>query len=87
MAGILSLLETIYNISISEVVATLNLSTQVKEALTSRTGALGRLLEFAELMERNFFRVAPEHIEGLGLTREDVLTAQVKAYQWMGESF
>ena len=87
MAGILSLLETIYNISISEVVATLNLSTQVKEALISRTGTLGRLLEFAELMERNFFRIAPEHIEGLGLTQEDVLTAQVKAYQWMGESF
>jgi c-di-GMP-related signal transduction protein len=87
MTGILSLLETIYNISVSEVVSALNLSIEVKEALVSREGTLGRLLELAELMERNFFRVEPEQISGLGLTQEDVLASQVKAYQWLGDSF
>jgi c-di-GMP-related signal transduction protein len=87
LAGILSLLETIYNVSAGEVVSTLNLSTEIKDALLSRAGTVGRLLELAELMERNFFRVAPDQIDGLGLTQEDVLAAQVKAYQWLGESF
>jgi c-di-GMP-related signal transduction protein len=85
MVGILSLLESIYSISLNEVVATLNLSANVQEALISREGVLGKLMELTELMERNFFRVAPEQFEGLGLSEEDVLAAQIKAYQWLGE--
>jgi c-di-GMP-related signal transduction protein len=87
MVGILSLMETIYNVSASEVVSVLNLSVEVEEALVSRKGTLGRLLELAELMERNFLRVEPEQIDGVGLTQEDLLTAQVKTYQWLGDSF
>ncbi|MGD0844452.1 MAG: EAL domain-containing protein [Geobacteraceae bacterium] len=87
MVGILSLLETIYDIPTEEIVAVLNLSVEVKDALVSRAGTLGRLLAFAESMERTFFRVTPEQFEELGLTRKDVLLAQVKAYQWLGESF
>jgi EAL and modified HD-GYP domain-containing signal transduction protein len=86
MVGILSLLETIYDIPTDEIVAVLNLSVEVKDALVSRVGTLGRLLAFAESMERTFFRVTPEQFEELGLTRKDVLIAQVKAYQWLGES-
>jgi EAL and modified HD-GYP domain-containing signal transduction protein len=87
MVGILSILETIYDISIDEVVAVLNLSVEVKAALISREGPFGRILALAELMERTLFGVTPDMIEDLGLTQNDVLTAQVKAYQWFGESF
>ena len=84
--GILSLLESIYDISIEEIVETLDLSIDVRDALISRKGELGRLLNLAELMEHSFFRVTPEQLEELGLTQDDVLSAQVKAYQWIGES-
>jgi EAL and modified HD-GYP domain-containing signal transduction protein len=84
--GILSLLESIYDISIEEIVETLDLSIEVRDALISREGELGRLLNLAELMEHSFFRVTPEQLEELGLTQDDVLSAQVKAYQWIGES-
>jgi EAL and modified HD-GYP domain-containing signal transduction protein len=87
MVGILSLLETIYDISIDEVVAVLNLSMEVKSALISRAGPYGRILELAESMERTLIEVTPDMIEDLGLTQNDILTAQVKAYQWFGESF
>ncbi len=87
MIGILSILETIYDISIDEVVAVLNLSVEVKAALISKEGPFGRILALAELMERSLFGVTPDMIEDLGLTQNDVLTAQVKAYQWFGESF
>jgi c-di-GMP-related signal transduction protein len=85
--GILSLLESIYDISIEETVETLDLSSEVRDALVSREGELGRLLNLAELMERSFFSVTPELLEDLGLTQEDVLSSQVIAYQWLGESF
>jgi EAL and modified HD-GYP domain-containing signal transduction protein len=87
MVGILSLLETIYDISIDEVVAVLNLSMEVKSALISRAGPYGRILALAESMERTLIEVTPDMIEDLGLTQNDILTAQVKAYQWFGESF
>jgi EAL and modified HD-GYP domain-containing signal transduction protein len=86
MVGILSLLESIYDISIEETVETLDLTIEVRDALVSREGDLGRLLNLAESMEHSFFRVTPEQLEELKLTQEDVLTAQVGAYQWIGES-
>jgi EAL and modified HD-GYP domain-containing signal transduction protein len=84
MTGILSLLETIYSISIDEVVATLNLSDEVRDALTDRSGILGELLRLAELVEGTEFdfNEASRCFVQLGLSLEDVLAAQVKAYGW-----
>jgi c-di-GMP-related signal transduction protein len=85
--GILSLLESIYDISIEDTVEALNLSAEVRDALLTRTGELGRILCLAESMERTFYKVTPEQLEELGLTQKDVFSSQVFAYQWMGESF
>jgi EAL and modified HD-GYP domain-containing signal transduction protein len=84
--GILSLLESIYDISIEETVETLNLSIEVRDALMSRQGELGRLLAIAESMEQAFSGITPEQLEELGLTQEEVLSAQVEAYQWIEAS-
>jgi c-di-GMP-related signal transduction protein len=85
MVGILSLLESIYDIKPEELVDILNLSHEVAEALTSRSGILGRLLEFAEQMERSFFRLDFEQLAELGVTEADVQAAQIESYQWLGE--
>lgn len=84
MTGILSLLETIYDISMDEILASLNLSEEVMAALTARSGIYGRLLEAAELAEQMDFRPVVSRLEELGLSREDVQAAQVKAYHWRG---
>lgn len=84
MTGILSLLETIYDISMDEILASLNLSEEVMAALTTRSGIYGRLLEAAELAEQMDFRPVVSRLEELGLSREDVQAAQVKAYHWRG---
>lgn len=84
MTGILSLLETIYDISMDEILASLNLSEEVMAALTARSGIYGRLLEAAELAEQMDFRPVISRLEELGLSREDVQAAQVKAYHWRG---
>jgi len=82
MVGILSLLENIYNISIDELVKNLNLSEQIREALVSRTGILGKLLNLAEMMEQMNFESTILLSEEMGISQEDLLAAQVSAYSW-----
>lgn len=82
MTGILSLLETIYAISIDEVVTTLHLPDEIREALVEGSGAFGALLQIAELVEEMKIEEAVSRLEDLGLSRDDVLAAQVKAYSW-----
>jgi EAL and modified HD-GYP domain-containing signal transduction protein len=84
--GILSLLERIYDISMEETVETLNLTIEIRDALMSREGELGRLLDIAESMEQAFSGITPEQLEELRLTQEEVLSAQVEAYQWIEAS-
>jgi len=84
MVGILSLLGNIYNISTDNIVTVLNLSEEVRKALITKEGTLGRLLEIAELLDISYCRVTSEQLAGLGVSREDVLAAQVKAFQWLG---
>ena len=84
MVGILSLLETIYTISMDEVISNLNLSEEVKDALTNRAGIFGQLLDLAEMVEQMHFREAAALFSKLGLTQEEVMAAQVKAYNWRG---
>jgi EAL and modified HD-GYP domain-containing signal transduction protein len=83
MVGILSLLETIYTISMEEVVSSLKLSAEVADALMFRQGPLGKLLDLAELMEKSYCRVPAETFEQLGIDQQDVQVALIKAYNWL----
>jgi EAL and modified HD-GYP domain-containing signal transduction protein len=87
MVGILSLLESIYAISIEETLEALNLEAEVRDALLSREGDYGRILDLVESMERSYFGVTPEKLEILGLSQEDLLSSQIVAFKWLGETF
>ncbi|QEM69394.1 HDOD domain-containing protein [Geobacter sp. FeAm09] len=82
LAGILSLLGSLYDVSIDEILANISLSEAVREALTSRSGALGQLLKLSEQLEDLDFSLDTDWLDGIGLTQEDILEAQVKAYGW-----
>ncbi|MDR3580709.1 MAG: EAL domain-containing protein [Oryzomonas sp.] len=82
LTGILSLLGSIFDIPLDEILANLSLSEAVKDALTTRSGALGDLLGLSEQLEQLDSRLGAEWLEEIGLTPEDVLQAQVKAYGW-----
>ena len=82
MTGILSILETVYDIPLDEVVRNLNLSDDVVEALTSRGGALGKLLHMAELLELMEFDHVSLHLDEMGISIEALLESQSKAYAW-----
>jgi EAL and modified HD-GYP domain-containing signal transduction protein len=82
MAGVLSLLDAIYDVSMDELVRVLNLSEEVSAALVERGGVLGRLLAFVERMERLQFDEAWAGLEGLGITQQQALEAQWHAFAW-----
>jgi c-di-GMP-related signal transduction protein len=82
MTGILSVLERVYDIPLDEMVQKLNLSDDVREALVSRRGTLGSLLHMAELLEDMEFTQLGALLDEMGVSLEDVLISQSKAFLW-----
>lgn len=82
MTGILSILEKVYDIPMGEVIQNLNLSDDVRDALVSRQGVLGKLLHVAELAEQLDFRHLGTHLDEMGVSIEDVLLSQKRAFTW-----
>lgn len=85
MTGILSVLVKIYDISIDEVVRTLNLSDDIVDALTTRRGDLGKLLHIAELIEELNFSYLGIQLEEMGFSIVDVFLSQKRAFAWRME--
>lgn len=82
LVGILSLLKDVYDISMDEIVASLNLSEEIRMALIDKGGSLGALLELTEMIERLEFDAAAERISEMGISFMEVLDCQKKAYNW-----
>ena len=82
MVGTLSMLKDIYDVDLKEIVAQLNLSDDIQDALLNRGGDLGTLLCLAEMMESLALDEAAENLERLGITLDTVIACQKKAYNW-----
>lgn len=82
MVGILSILKDIYEVDMSEIVANLNLSDEIQDALVHRGGDLGTLLCVSEMMERLELDEAARCLERLGVAPPAFLACQKRAYQW-----
>ena len=82
MVGILSLLDTIFEVTMEDLVNNLRLSDNVASALLLREGPFGDLLVFVEQMERLEVDEALGRVLTLQMTREQVLEAQLKAFAW-----
>ncbi len=84
MVGILSLLDTLFEVAMEDLVASLHLSEKVATALLRREGSFGELLQFVERMERLEVDEALDQVRSLQMTREQVLEAQWNAFAWRG---
>jgi c-di-GMP-related signal transduction protein len=82
MVGILSLLDTLYDVAMDDLVRSLHLSENVATALLRREGPFGELLRLVEQMERLEIDEALDQVRCLQMTREQVLEAQWKAFAW-----
>lgn len=85
IAGILSLLDTLLGMPMTEIAEQINLAPDVRLALLERGGMLGELLALAEKTERGDFDGAGELLASSGLEVGDLLQAQVAAMTWAND--
>lgn len=82
ITGTLSLLGDSFGFSMDEIIAGLNLSDEIQNALSNRGGDLGELLILAEMIERLELAQAAERLEQAGVSLKDVLECQKNAFNW-----
>ena len=82
MAGILSLIDVLFEVPMEELVGKLNLVDDVRGALLHRTGELGMLLALAEKQEKADFSGVNEQLELCGLSLDQLLSAQLETISW-----
>jgi EAL and modified HD-GYP domain-containing signal transduction protein len=82
MTGILSLLEVLFETPMSEIIAKLNLTDDVSNALLSRSGPLGSMLTLAEKLEITDFDAVTPLLAECRVSLDQLLTAQLEAFNW-----
>jgi c-di-GMP-related signal transduction protein len=83
MVGIMSLMDALLGIPLAEIITPLNPPPEIRDALLSRTGLLGRLLLLMEHLEAYNMEAANQVLEDLApLTVEQVNAAALQALAW-----
>lgn len=82
MAGILSLVDALFETSMDQVVEHLHLADDVRDALLRREGLLGNLLQVTEKLEATNWDELRRHLELSGLDSETLVNAHLQAIQW-----
>jgi c-di-GMP-related signal transduction protein len=82
MTGILSLLDVLFEVPMSEIVESLNLTDDVSNALLSRQGQMGMLLKLAEKVETTDFDAVIFMLDQCNITMDELLAAQMESFGW-----
>lgn len=82
MVGMFSLLDVLFGMAETEIVAPLNLADDVALALTERSGALGTLLRAVEAGEEGSGTRLPAALATAGIDTAAWAVALVQAYRW-----
>jgi len=82
MAGILSLIDVLFEVTMEELVGKLNLVDDVRAALLDRSGELGELLLMAEKLEQADFPGVNYHLDRAGISLDELLAAQLETIAW-----
>lgn len=82
MTGILSLMENIYDVSIEDIIANLNLNEEVAAALIDREGPYGTLLRVMENLEDLDMGAASAELTAIGINPNNLAEIQLRAFNW-----
>ena len=82
MTGILSLLDILYEVPMSEIVQSLHVTDEISDALLSRQGQLGLLLTLAEKVETTDFESVTPLLSKCNVTLDQLLSAQLESFNW-----
>ncbi len=84
--GIMSLMDTLFSVAMSEILGSVNVVEEVREALLHRTGTYGETLKLIEMIERA--QEGPELtalLHRLKLSPSELYACQLAAYEWVNE--
>lgn len=84
MAGILSLVDVALGTKMEDIMEQLGLIDEVRNAILSREGFLGKLLLLTEKLETEEFEEVNALIKELGISSNQLREAQLIAMQWAG---
>ena len=84
--GIMSLMDALFSMSMYDVLETVVVAPEVREALLERAGVLGEMLKVIELLE-NPKRGSQlgKSLKSLGLTVKEVREIEIEAFSWVNE--
>ena len=83
ITGIMSLMDTLLGTPMNEILTTIPVRDEVKDALIERQGILGRLLNLVESLEKGNMMELEERLkECTRITLHDLSTAQIEALKW-----
>ncbi|WP_457624821.1 EAL and HDOD domain-containing protein [Persephonella sp.] len=85
LIGILSLSDKLLGIPPEKLVAELNLDEEIVRAIVKKEGVLGKLLNIVEKTEEGKIVDVADTIKELGLSLNDIMSAQLKAFAWFEE--
>jgi c-di-GMP-related signal transduction protein len=82
MAGVLSLMDVLFETPMEYLVQQLSLAEDVRLALVSREGVLGRMLTLIENLEQMEFKAASRSLAESQCSMDSLLEAQLEAINW-----
>jgi c-di-GMP-related signal transduction protein len=82
MTGVLSLVDVLFETPMEHIVNQLNLADDVRQALLTREGEMGRLLMLVESVESTNFQAAAKLLRDSEYSMEMLLDAQLAAINW-----
>ncbi|MBC7453090.1 MAG: EAL domain-containing protein [Massilia sp.] len=84
--GIMSLMDALFSMSMQDILDTVVVAPEVREALLERAGVLGEMLKVIELLE-NPKRGSQlgKSLKSLGLTVKEVREIEIEAFSWVNE--
>lgn len=83
MVGIMSLMDTLLGMPLAEILSPLNPPADIRDALTARTGLLGKLLSMIEHLEQYNMEEAHRLLDELApLNIDEINHAQLEALAW-----
>lgn len=82
MTGMLSLTDALLGMPMAEIVDSLNLGREIRVALLSKDGQLGKMLDLCEKLETADFEGANELAAQLEISIEAIMVAQNEAIAW-----
>lgn len=82
MTGVLSLVDSLFEVSMEEMVRQLNLADDIRQALITREGPLGMILQLTEKLEQAEFAGADLLLKQTDIHLDHLLRAQMETINW-----